>query len=64
MLTCLNQHRPAMTEQSKAVLHLRIAMTSIPGTSLVGAEMGSNLRYVNIRCGQLVVRHLGITVCA
>jgi len=30
MLACLNQHRVAMVEQSKDVLGLRIAMTSIP----------------------------------
>jgi len=33
LLTCLNQHRAAMAERTKAVMRLRIATTSIKVSS-------------------------------
>jgi len=44
MLTCLNQHRAAVIEWSKAVLHIWTAATSIP-------------RYVSDWCGHGFTSH-------
>jgi len=42
MLTCLNQHRSAMAEWSKVVLHLKIAEHRFYSTTQLGVGVSLN----------------------